>query len=204
MPIPSAPPEPPSPMTTQTIGRADLAHGHQVLGDDRGLASLFGGDSRIGPGRVDERDDRQAELARELHLLQRLAIAFGMGAAEVAGLALGQVFPLLMADEHDLEIVEVGEARDDRLVVAEGAVAVQLEELLEDQIDDSRGSAGRCWCRETWTICQGSRLRIDLALERGQLAAQPADLLGDLGRVARRRGSWRTAPPSRPRRASIS
>ena len=75
----------------------------QVLGDDRGLAPFLGGDPRIGPGRVDERDDRQAILGRHLHLLQRLAIAFGMGTAEMAGLALGQVFPFLMADEHDLD-----------------------------------------------------------------------------------------------------
>ena len=81
-------------------------------------------------------------LGRQLHLHQRLAIAFGMGTAEVAGRPLGQVLPLLVADEHHLVVVEVGEAGDDRLVVAEGAVAVQLDELLEDQLDDNRGSAG--------------------------------------------------------------
>ena len=36
----------------------DLAHAHQVFSDDRRLTALFGADSGIGPGRVDERDDR--------------------------------------------------------------------------------------------------------------------------------------------------
>ena len=49
-------------------------------------------------------------LAGQSHLHERLAIALGMGTAEVAGLAFRQVLPLLMADEHDLEVVEVGEA----------------------------------------------------------------------------------------------
>ncbi len=114
---------------------ADLAHGHQVFGDDQGLPALFGGDARIGARRIDERDDRQAEFLGQPHFHECLAIALGMGAAEVALLALGEVFPLLMADEHDLDVVEVGQAGDDRLVVAQGAVAVQLEELLEDQVD---------------------------------------------------------------------
>ena len=46
-------------------------------------------------------------------------------------------------------------AGDDRLVVADGAVAVQLDELLEDQVDIVAG-LGAAGCRETWTICQGS------------------------------------------------
>ena len=81
-------------------------------------------------------------LAGDLHFLECLAIALGMGAAEMTRFALRQVLPLLMADEHDLDVVEMGEARDDRLVVAEGTVTVQLEELLEDQARDSRGFAG--------------------------------------------------------------
>ena len=77
----------------------------------------------------------QAEFLRQPHFHERLAIALGVSTAEVAFLTLGEVFPLLMADEHDLDVVEVGQAGDDGLVVAQGAVAVQLEELLEDQVD---------------------------------------------------------------------
>ena len=61
-----------------------------------------------------------------------------------------------MADEHDFEVVQVGQTGHDRLVVAEGAVTVQLEELLEDQLDIIAG-LGALLVPETWTICQGSR-----------------------------------------------
>ena len=64
MPIPSAPPEPAFADDDADDRRADLAHGLQVLGDDRGLTALLGGDSRIGTGRVDERDDRQTDTCR--------------------------------------------------------------------------------------------------------------------------------------------
>ncbi len=98
-------------MTTQTIGvRIWLMASRfsaMIAAWPRSSAAIPG----IGPGRVDERDDRQAELGGQPHLHQRLAIAFGMGAAEVAGLALRQVLPLLMADEHDLDVVEVGQSR---------------------------------------------------------------------------------------------
>ena len=80
--------------------RIDPAHRHQRLGDRQGLPSLLGGDPGIGAGSVDEGDDWQAELGRHLHLEDRLAIPFGMGAAEVAGGSLGERPPLLVADEH--------------------------------------------------------------------------------------------------------
>ena len=55
-------------------------------------------------------------------------------------------------------LAEVGEAGDDRLVVADGAVAVQLDELVEDQVEVVAGLGPASRWRETWTVCQGSRL----------------------------------------------
>ncbi len=40
-----------------------------------------------------------------------------------------------MTDEHDLGIAQVRQAGDDGLVVAEGTVAVELDELVENQVD---------------------------------------------------------------------
>ena len=128
-------------------------------------------------------DDRQAELLRQPHLHERLAIAFGMRTAEIAFLALGQVFPLLMADEHDLDVVEVREAGDDRLVVAQGPVAVQLEELVEDQLDVIAGLRPLLVPRDLDDL-PGLEMRVDFPFECRQLAPQPADLFGDLGRIA--------------------
>ena len=148
-----------------------------------GLTALFGSDSRIGAGSVDKRDDRQMEFLSQPHLHERLAIAFGMRAAEIAFLALGEVFPFLMADEHHLDVVQMREAGDDRLVVAQGAVAVQLEELVEDQLDVVAGLRPLLVPRDLHDLPR-FEMRVDFPLERGQLAPQPADLFGDLGRIA--------------------
>ena len=136
-----------------------------------------------GAGRVDERDDRQAELGRQPHLQECLPIAFRVGTAEIAGRALGQVLALLVADEHHLVLVEVGQSRDDRLVVPHRAVAMKLDELLEDQLDVIPG-LGASRMPGDLDDLPGVQLRIDLALQCGQLATQPTDLLGDLGRLA--------------------
>ena len=93
----------------------DLAHLHQALGDDRRLTPLLGGDARIGSRRVDERDDRQPKLGGKPHLEKGFTVTLRMRTAEMAGRPLGQVLPLLVADEHDLDVVEVGQTGDDGL-----------------------------------------------------------------------------------------
>src|SRR4029077_17605110 len=75
------------------------------------------------------------ELGRQAHLVQRLAVALRVGAAVEALGALLEVAPLLVADEQDAEVSEPGEAGADGPVVADGAVAVQLDELVEDQVE---------------------------------------------------------------------
>ena len=87
-----------------------------------------------------------------------------------------------MADEHDLEIVQVGEAGDDRVVVAQGSVAVQLKELVEDQLDVLAGLRALGMARNLDNL-PGLEMRIDFAFQRSQLASQPADLFGDPGRI---------------------
>ena len=132
----SAPPLPPSPVTTQTIGVGRPAISRRL----RAMASACPRSSAprpgIGAGRVDERDDGLAELGRELHQPERLAVALGVRHAEVARDVLAGVAPLLVADHHHRLAVEAGEAAHDRLVVAEDAVAVQLDAVLEQQADE--------------------------------------------------------------------
>ena len=50
-------------------------------------------------------------------------------------LALFEVAALLLAEEHHLAVVELGEAGEDGTVIAVGAVAVQLNELVEDEFE---------------------------------------------------------------------
>ena len=135
MPIPSAPPEPPSPITTQTIGVRIWLMAIRFSAMISGLAALLGGDAGVGTGVSMNEMIGRPNFAASRIFQKRLAITLGMGTAEVALLALGQVFSLLVADEHHLLVVEVSQAGDDGLVVAEGAITVQLEELFEDQVD---------------------------------------------------------------------
>ena len=141
--------------------RVELAHLHQVLGDDRRLPALLGLDAGVSAGGVDEADDRQPELGREPHLQQGLAIALRVGAAEVAGGPLGEVLALLVADEHHLLLAEVAQAGDDRLVVADGPVAVEFEELVEDQVEVVAGLGALGMPRDLDGL-PGVEVRVDL------------------------------------------
>ena len=96
---------------------------------------LLGGDARVGAGRVDERDEREAVAVGELHRPHRLPVALGIGHAEVADGALLQVAALLVAHEGDRPPVERADAGDDRVVVQPAAVAVELEPVVEDPLD---------------------------------------------------------------------
>ena len=79
----SAPPEPPSPTITATLGTpSDRRHVGRA-GDRLGLAALLGVDAGKGAGGVDQRNDRQAEAVGEFHQPRRLAIAFGARHAEI-------------------------------------------------------------------------------------------------------------------------
>ena len=132
-PMASAPPEPPSPMTARDDGHAQRRHLEQVAGDGLALVAFLRADAGIGPGRVDERNDRQAEALGHAHEPQRLAIALGLGHAVVAPDPLLGVATLLVADEHDRHAGQPRNATDDGLVVGIHAIAVQLVEFIEDR-----------------------------------------------------------------------
>ena len=78
----SAPPLPPSPMTIEMIGTVSRAC-TQISRDGFRLPALFGPDTGIGAGGVDERDDRSAEFFRHLHEAEGLPIPFRIGHPEV-------------------------------------------------------------------------------------------------------------------------
>ena len=58
-----------------------------------------------------------------------------MGAAVVALVALLEVVPLLVADEHHAEVAQPREPGTQSAVVAKGTVAVQFHEVVEDELD---------------------------------------------------------------------
>ena len=85
--MPSAPPRAAFADHDADDRRGQPRHLEHRVGDHLGLAALLGADARIGARRVDQADDRHVELGGQLHLGHGLAIALGMGAAEVAGVA---------------------------------------------------------------------------------------------------------------------
>src|SRR5437867_12854853 len=127
-PIASAPPLPPSPVTTATTGTRSADISRRL----RAMASAWprsSGDAGVGARRVDEGDDRLAELVGELHQAQRLPVAFGMRHPEVPCDLLARLPPLLVPDDHHALVLEAGEAGHDRRIVAEEPIAVELEEV---------------------------------------------------------------------------
>ena len=73
------------------------------------------------------------ELGRQLHHPERLPITFRFWLPKIAQQPLLGVASLLVTDDCHRTPVELGQARDDRLVVTVSPVAVQLHEIGEQQ-----------------------------------------------------------------------
>ncbi len=117
-------------------------HHEQVAGDGLGLPALLGLEAGVRAGRVEERDDGPAELGSHFHEAERLAVALRVRHPEAALLALVRVAPLLVAENDDGPVraavaaaTEAREAADQRAVVREEAVAVELDEALGERVD---------------------------------------------------------------------
>jgi hypothetical protein len=139
------------------------------------LAALLRVDSRIGARGVDERDHRPAEALGELHQAERLAVPLRPRHPEAAQDVLLGGPALLLADHHHRFTVEARQPADQRLVVAEGPVAVQLEPIGEQPLDivehvRAVGVAGEL------DHLPARELVEDLLLEPRAPLLQPADL----------------------------
>jgi hypothetical protein len=85
--------------------------------------------------RVNQRDDGQAELVRQPHQAQRLAITFGMRGAEIAQNVFLRVAALLRADDHDAVFAQFGKTADHRAVLGKKPVAVQFLKIRKRTVD---------------------------------------------------------------------
>ena len=120
--------------------RPEAAHQPDRSRDRLGDAALLRLGPGMGAGHVDEGDDRQPEALRELHHPHGLAIALGVRHAEVAPDVLLGVGALLLADDDDPTAADPGEAGHDRRIVAEQAVAVELDELVGHRRHELEGA----------------------------------------------------------------
>ena len=121
------------------IGTSQPRHLAQVVGNRLGLPAFLGVNSGIGAVGIHQRENRPAELFRNLHHAQRLAITLRMRRAKIAVDALLHVPPLLGADHQNFLAVKAGHAADDRRIVAEAAVAVNLAPVGEHALDVVEG-----------------------------------------------------------------
>ena len=85
--------------------------------------------------RVYQAHDGAAELLGLLHQALRLAVALGLRAAEIASDAAFQVGALLLGDDRHLAAIDAPDAAHDSAVVGERAVAMQLDEIIEQGSD---------------------------------------------------------------------
>ena len=93
------------------------------------MTALLTAEARVGARRIHQSHDRETEFLGELHLEQRLAVTLGVGATEVGSDLLGDRLSLVVPDEHALHRTDSRETRDDRGIVAECAIAVELAEV---------------------------------------------------------------------------
>ena len=133
--MPSAPPEPPSPMTAAMMGTSSSVISRRLTAMASAMWRSSARDAGIRARRVNQRDDGQAEFVREPHQAQRLAVAFGMRGAEVAQNVFLGVAAFLRADDHDAVFAQLGKTADHRAVLGEQAVAVQFLKIRESVLD---------------------------------------------------------------------
>ncbi len=120
-------------------GDAEAGHFEEVAGDGFGLAALFGTEAGVGSGAVDEGEDGAVELLGDLHGAEGLAVAFGVGRAELAGDALFDGAAFEIGDDHDGLAVEAGHAGSHCGVVGELTITVNLAEVGEESLDVVHG-----------------------------------------------------------------
>src|SRR5206468_12404647 len=88
-------------------------HFTQIPGDRFRLPALLGIDAGVGPWSVQQRDDGPAELACHLHGAKRLAVAFGLGHAEITIETLLGIPAFLLCHYHYGAAFEVSEPGHD-------------------------------------------------------------------------------------------
>ena len=130
-----APPEPPSPMMTATLGTPNSQASFGRARDCLGLPAFLRADARIGARGIDQRQHRNTEMIRHVHEPGGLAVTFRSRHAEIVLETAVGVGALFLADDADALTAEAAEAADDGGVVAEAAVAGERDEIADELTD---------------------------------------------------------------------
>ena len=143
------------------------------------LAARFRFDAGKRADRVDERQDRQAEPGGELHQAARLAVALGLGHAEIVADAGLGVAAALDADRDHRLAFEAPEPAHHGPVVGEGAVAGERRPVGEQAAEIVERARTLRVARDL-RLLPGREFRIGRPELPISLLGQPGELVGDV------------------------
>ena len=154
----------------------NIEAGLDAARDSLGLSALLGPNTGMGAGRVDQRQHRHLEALRQSQQPRRLAVALGVGHAEVVrDPALG-ICALLLADDHGGVAAEAPQPADDGTIFAEGAVAGERQEV-GDEARDVVGAVGPELMAGDLCLLPGSEAAVGLPEQAIDLALEARDLV---------------------------
>ena len=154
-------------------------HLPQVDGDRFTLALLFGLKAGIGPGGIDERENRQAEAIGMIHQPHRFAVSTRSRHPEIAGDVLFGVAAFLMADQHHGSIAHPADTADQGLIVVTATIAVQFNPVVAEHLDEIQ-RARTLRMTGDLNFLSGSQPLKDLLTPTGREAFQLLKLLRDV------------------------
>ena len=173
---------PPLPDDDHDDRRLQRRHRAQVPRDRLRLSPLLRADPRVGAGGVDERDEREAELLRELEHTVRLPVPLRVGAPEIAQQILLRVSPLLVSDHHGGAAAEPGEAGDEGAVVAEEPVPGEFDETVRHQAEVVE-RVGTMRVPRDLDALPGVQVPVDFPAHRVELGLEARDLIRHVDRL---------------------
>src|SRR5512139_1923938 len=106
-----------------------MGHLEQIPRDRFRLSSLLSLEAGEGSGGVQQGDDGPVEFRCQFHQAERLSVPLGVWHAEIPSDVRLRVSPLLVTEDEHAITAQSSEAANDRLVVADAAVAVKLDEI---------------------------------------------------------------------------
>ena len=127
----------------------------------------------------------RSKFLREAHEAERLAVTLGMGAAEVPFQVFLGVASFLVADDDAADPAEGGEPAGHGVVIAEMAVAVQLDKIVAAELDVIEHERPRRMAGDLHPL-PGIQIPVNLALQLGDLGADPFRFASDIERLTAR------------------
>src|SRR5687768_11136910 len=153
-----------------------LRHLQQIPRNRLGLSALLGANSRPRSHRVDERQHRDVEFFRKLHQPQRLPVPLWVRHAEVPLQNLLGITAALLTHHHDGLAIEARPTANDRRVVPVSAVAMQLDEVGENELNQLGRERSLHVSRDLYALPR-AQVVVYLVAKLGQLLLEWSDLL---------------------------